>query len=156
MKNMGLKELIEMLGICAVVASLIFVGIEIQQNSAVARLEARQTIQNQNLDISLAIASNAELSEAISLMTLVATNQMEAQELDSVDTVRLYFTTYSVLLNMQTAYDSVQEGILSESSLDGLGAGFLNNDFGRAIWPQLRGQLNDDFANWVESRIVEN
>lgn len=150
MNKLVLKDTIELVGILAIVASLVFVGMEIQQNSAIARLEARQVTDTQNIEIALAIAANPEMTK---VMGALSSNQVE--DLDPEESFRLFFTVFSILIAMQSTFGSVQEGILPEASLEGLGIAALNRDFVRERLGTYRILLtNQEFVDYLEEELA--
>ena len=62
------KEIIEILGILAIIGSLIFVGIEIRQNSVEIRGSTHQTISEQVTKLYMTIAGDERLSKLVSEM----------------------------------------------------------------------------------------
>ena len=62
------KEIIEILGLVAIIGSLIFVGIEIRQNSLAVRGATHQSISEQVTKLYMHIATNERLSKLVSQM----------------------------------------------------------------------------------------
>ena len=62
------KEFIEILGILAIIGSLIFVGIEIRQNSLEIRASTHQSVSEQVTKLYLHIAGDERLSKLVSGM----------------------------------------------------------------------------------------
>ena len=65
---MAKKEIIEILGIVTIIGSLIFVGIEIRQNSLSIRGETYQSIAEHVTKLYMDIAADERLSELVSQM----------------------------------------------------------------------------------------
>lgn len=151
MKNISVKEWVEISGIIAIVGSLIFVGIEIQQNSAIARLEASQRASDQTIEIVMSIAENPELSR---IASVVFSQESDMTNLSLQDGASAYFLVVGMFAMFQSGYDAVQEGIQPQSNLEGLGAGVLDNEFVRFNWPTIKPLLRDDFAQFIESRGI--
>ena len=64
MNRLNTRSIIEALGVAGVVGSLIFVGMELRQNSIATRSQASATISEQFAEPNLLLASNPELIRA--------------------------------------------------------------------------------------------
>jgi len=64
MKDTQMKTIVEVLGIAAVVISLIFVAFEIRQNTNALRAASIQSIADMSLEATLALSQSADLREA--------------------------------------------------------------------------------------------
>ena len=62
------KGIIEILGLLALIGSLIFVGIEIRQNSLAVRGATHQSISEQVTKLYMHVATNERLSKLVSQM----------------------------------------------------------------------------------------
>lgn len=69
MKSMTWKEIVETVGIAAIVASLLFVGLQMQQDRRIAELATYQERAIASAEISLGLFSNTDY-QAASLMAL--------------------------------------------------------------------------------------
>ncbi len=65
MDSVRLNDWIQALGIFAVVASLVFVGIEVRQNSVATRSATNAAVKDSFSELNLAIASSPELARAM-------------------------------------------------------------------------------------------
>ena len=61
MKSIGAKDIAEFVGIAAIVASLIFVGIQLKQSQEIAIAEAFLSILASEIDVTTGINENAEI-----------------------------------------------------------------------------------------------
>ena len=65
LKSNDWKGTVELVGIFAVVASLVFVGIEVRQNSVATRSATNAAVKDAFSELNLAIASSPELARAM-------------------------------------------------------------------------------------------
>ena len=86
------KDIIEIIGLLAIIGSLIFVGIEIRQNSLALRGETHQSISEQVTELYMNIASDERLSKLVSQMLLFnSTNDSLRNNLSAADQLSLDF-----------------------------------------------------------------
>jgi hypothetical protein len=80
--NFDKRLLIESIGLAAVVLSLIFLGIEVQQNSLLMRSQIRDSVTNKQLDFYTISGASAEASDVIAraLRGTVEGNLSEQQQ----------------------------------------------------------------------------
>ena len=133
-----------------VIASMVFVGTEIRQNTSVARMAASQAFTQQILDLNqVLIAEGFPELNAKMLQGELRADFSDAEQLQ-IDVTHL-----SLLRIWESLYRAVQVGIVEEDLLAPLGEG--PGPFGLAyfqeLWQQYRSTFTDDFANFFEARI---
>ena len=144
------KAIRETLGFLAVVASLVFVGWEIGQNTLVARAAAIQ-------EIGIATAENWR---DIALDREFASRYMAERSLerlaswDEADWAQAYSQVQANLRMSETLLLQVDLGLLEESAMEALGYGvlgrLLEDPVVACLWPQL--QLGQGFTEYVEQQ----
>ena len=95
------KEIIEILGILAIIGSLIFVGIEIRQNSLQIKSATYQSVSEQVNKLYMAIASDEKLSELVS--ELMVKDSLR-NELNATDQIRLDFNILKAIVKLFLIY----------------------------------------------------
>jgi hypothetical protein len=144
------KAVRETLAALGVMASLVFVGWEIQQNTAVARAAGYEAFM-------AGITDHASmLATADVLAPLVVRYEAGASPDDFTPEEQLRITlNYVVLIrNWEGLYRWVAEGILPRSTLDMVGAGgAFGNDYFRSLWPSLRSSFAPGFVDFFEERV---
>ena len=100
------------LGALVVVISLIYVGIQIKQNTKVARSATRQAITE------LMIESNKDLVSDPSLAD-VFIKDLKGEKLDSVDRLRLLSRAFLALRNWENIHYQYRTGMLTEDEWRG-------------------------------------
>ena len=149
MKIPNWKTASELAAVASIVLSLVYVGFELRENSAISRSDAYNTYaisvsENQ---------ANLALDPTLSSLMARAFRGAEPNEFTADEQFRISIFLQSILRLQEGLFQSVSEGILSEEHL-GLvsGAGAWNNPFFRQIW--LRGfrvNYTSEFVDYFES-----
>ena len=110
----------EIFGGIAIVASLIFVGVQVQQNSAIAKVNAYKDISRDFIGITTLIASDEALAE-------VFNKSITRQELSQVETLRLDTMFLSMFRIGEIAFVQFKNDFITESELKTLLNGLSRN-----------------------------
>ena len=87
---------------------LVFVGLELRQNTAAVEASTIQSLTDASSSYLLTIASDTELTR------IIATASANPNELNELDAARLFFVNRSYWVRMQNAYSQWQRGTLSD------------------------------------------
>ena len=131
MKISVLNEWLSLTASLGVVAGLVFLGREIQQNTAVTRSAVAQDISNVSVDFFMRVAENPELAKAVK----VANEDPSA--LSEIEIVQYRFLTGAVFLMLEGVYKQYQLGFLSAANwkpYEKLITGYLSNPVARDWW----------------------
>ena len=135
--------------VLGVLASLVFVGLEIRQNNRIARAAAYQAIGIAVSESWLAGATNRELAETVDRVLATDSSSWDPSDL-SVSVSYLG----SVLRLYETTYLQVREGLLPPDALESLGWSSLDESpFLRRLWPYVRGSVSLDFREYLERKV---
>ena len=104
----------------AVVASLVFVGLEIRQNTAAQRSQTRQAIADASKDQMLRLAEDAQLARAWQGY-LFPERFASPPALTVLDTVRVEQAILAFMRHQENVYLQYREGVFDESILDTYG-----------------------------------
>jgi len=153
MKPERVRAVGEAVAVVSVLLSLLFVGIELQQNRIAARAAAYQQMGIAVSDTWMATATNPQL--ALALNTVVTTDSTRWSELDRSDLLMVQNHLTAVLRLYETVYLQVEAGLLDEEALESLGwSGFAGSTYLKVLWPRVRGNVTPVFAGYLESRGV--
>jgi hypothetical protein len=122
-----------------VIAGLIFLGLEIQQNTIAVRASAIQESTDVARNQVLTLATNTELLEA---------TMKDLDEMSEIDRQRVYWSSRSFWIGMQGLYRQWKLGVLPEPEWQMWHQVICNNYRSVKIWPQL---LIPEFLALVES-----
>ena len=149
-KNARLKSAAEILGLIAVVASLIFVGIEIQQNTTAVRSATVQAVADQAMQLTLTLATDEHLPRLIYEIT---NNGVTDNELSPEDTMRMRMAMNAGLRRHENLYNQVQAGILDRDTLTTVNLRFYGSPFAKGHWALVRTQYTPEFAAYWDEVI---
>jgi len=141
------KEIIEILGILAIIGSLIFVGIEIRQNSVEIRGSTHQTISEQVTKLYMTIAGDERLSKLVSEMMA---NEELRNELNATDQLSLDFIVLTGLRRIENIYLQQLDGILSDKAFDRIGLEFYRAQYARQSWEKYKTGFDSAFIDFFE------
>ena len=142
---MSSKTIREALAALGVIASLLFVGFEIRQNTMVARAAAYQSI---------GVATAAAFDSAAHDPQWLASTQKTADVMDETDWTqfRLYMTIFARL--GETVLLQVEQGLLPQDAMERLGYGVWTTLFKfpklACVWPLIRPGVSTSFREYVE------
>ena len=151
------RETAEVIGVLGVIASLIFVALEIRQNTdavrsatndLLTRAGAVQDISRWSYDATILLLDYPEL---------VGAREAACSGSVSEDQRISLYVYYAALLRIQlNRFQQAQLGILDEElalNLGGRGAGYRNPYFAE-VWSGLKGEFSADFAEFVERELI--
>ena len=141
------KEIIEILGILAIIGSLIFVGIEVRQNSVEIRGSTHQTISEQVTKLYMTIASDERLSKLVSEM--MANDELR-NELNATDQLSLDFIVLTGLRRIENIYLQQLDGILSDKAFERIGLEFYRAQYARQSWEKYKTNFDSAFIDFFE------
>ena len=135
-----------------VLAGIIFLAYEIQQNTAATRLEAAGNFQSSFAEIEMLIAGNPEFAELLR-------KGREGEEISSAEELRLFVFYSNVLRQWQFTHFQYLSDALDEDIWQGQRA-FLAQVIGDDLglfnhWQLHKRQYSAPFNEVVESMVVE-
>jgi hypothetical protein len=145
-KRLEWKGLAEILGIIGVVTSLVFVAMEIRQNTDAIRSSTIQGVLDQAVSVNLVPVNNSGLREAI---------YAEPDQLTD-DQRRMVAWFYTALLRVQlNRFGQAQVGFLDENSLRDLGGrgGVFQVPTFQAFWETQGGRYSPEFEQFMHEVV---
>ena len=134
----------EFAGVVAVVASLIFVGLELRQNTNAVEAATIENLTNQSHDFFLLMASSPDLSRIYDAGTEDLSN------LDATELAQYMWIQNARYLRYQTAFLQWRRGTLGDEDwlfYRRFACGLPEGNF----WPRLRPDFLPAFVEYVES-----
>lgn len=142
---MNRQEFIDILSVLAVVASLVFVGYEIRQNTIAARASAYQAIGIATASIFDSIAHDPQYLETRSKPP----NELSFQEWTQLVSKMTVFARIG-----ETVLIQVEQGLLPPDAMERLGyrgwKSISGNLWLTCAWPIIRSGVSDEFRAYVE------
>ena len=148
MKFKEWNEIAELVGIAAIVVSLVFVGFELRQSTAIARSDAYSSFSSQFLDL----VSDAALDERMSRLISQVNKGALPGDFKPEDQVSIRMYQGAAVRVWEGLFRSVQAGVLPEDALDSAAKGMLiNNAYFRSTWASTKQLYTSDFIAYFES-----
>jgi hypothetical protein len=147
MKLKDWASLAEIVGALAVVISLIYVGIQVNDGAGAARSAAANDVNVALQEWYLAVGSDQQTS------TLLYRGLVSEQALSDEEEFQFLMMTHGFFLGMQNTYLLGQEGTIDEeltSSLKNAIGGIQNLPGMGRYWRQRKSYLHAGFVEWVE------
>ena len=148
MKFATWKDSLELVGIAAIVVSLIFVGYELRQSTAIARSDAYSSFSSQFLDLTVSAALDERMS---GLLSRVNQGALPGDfKPDEQVSIRIY--QGAAVRVWENLFRSVQAGVLTEDALESAAGGMIiNNKYFRSTWASTKHLYTSDFVVYFES-----
>ena len=146
MKKLDLGQTVTILANIGVIAGIVFLAVELQQNTDSVRSATIQAVSERSYEAVRISIENPELREAI-----LAVNSGEATEQQRFLTTLFYV---GMLRLRQNQYLQAELGTLDGQALAELADGqiFLSPGF-TEFWAQNRGLSSDGFRTYIDSEI---
>ena len=140
------RSIIEMVGLISVIGSLVFVGVEIKQNTAAVRGATQQDISYQ---ISEMYKIGVENEKIASIMTR---SYQGLKKSELTDTEFLQFWLFSMLgyRRIENIYLQYKNGFLTEEAFDRIGMSFYRTPIQLEIWEERKNGFDPEFAQFFE------
>ena len=144
----------EILGFLAVVAGLVFVGLEIQQNNVQARGATRQAMADASRDLALAISTDTELVRVwYSMWRPDSYDGRAAPRLTYSDTLQAEMLMRANLRNVENVFLQTLEGVVGQTVLGTYafsGAQAYRAPGFAPYWEDIRANLDSRFVEAFE------
>ena len=142
-----LKPISQILAVVSVVVSLLYVGFELRQNTAVARSDAYNVNASRLSEILTSVATDQRLSM---LVSQVEDGKLPV-EFSPEDQISIRYLLTAGVRNIEGQYRSVKEGVLPSSLIvSGPDMPLADNDFFRSTWPTAKLKYSSDFIEYFE------
>lgn len=146
MPKTSIRELIAAGG---VVLSLLFVGLEIRDNTNAVRGATIQGISDQSITVTLAIAETPELRAGFSKVLAGREEELTLEEEDAV--VQVYSAAMRISENR---FRQMALGVLDSPNSVGGGSALYRVPFFRAYWATRGSEYPEDFGDYVERVLL--
>jgi hypothetical protein len=130
-----------------VIAGIIFLGIEIRQNTSVTRSAASQEISGAQVDFFMRVAESPDLARVVKVAT------ESPGELSELEVLRYQYVTGAVFMLMEGAYKQYRLGFLPAAGwepYERLITSFLNNPISRSWWVNSSAVFSPEF----EAKVI--
>ena len=111
MKKVDFGQAITVLANVGVIAGIVFLAVELQQNNALLESQVRATRTMMRQDFFRDLFANPELTRLI-------VKASDGQELTEEEDLRIFWLNTSVLTAWWTVYDEYSKGLIEEESIE--------------------------------------
>ena len=149
---MNNRIVLEGVGIFSVIGSLLFVGVEIRQNTSAVRGATQQDISYQISEMYKIGVENEKIA------SIMSRSYQGLKKKDLTDTEFLQFWLFSMLgyRRVENIYLQYKNGFLTEEAFDRIGMSFYRTPIQLEIWKERREDFDPEFASFFEQlRDVE-
>tara|TARA_B100000029_G_C17068376_1_gene775883 strand:- start:77 stop:529 length:453 start_codon:yes stop_codon:yes gene_type:complete len=143
---MNQQKIIEIIGLISVVGSLIFVGVEISQNTAAVRGATQQEISEQVSELYRIIVENEKFSELdVKVLDGVTKNELSKNDYNR-------YTHYSLMAfrRIENIHLQYKNGFLNENAFNRIGMPFYRLPLLKEIWEDQKHAFEPEFAEFFE------
>ena len=141
------RNIIEIVGIVSVVGSLVFVGIEIKQNTSAVRGATQQAVSSQVSEMYRIVSENERMAELINR----ALNGASKSDLSEADYVSFWNFQMMGLRRIENIYLQFKNGLLTTDAFSRIGMGIYRTKLVREVWEERRGDFEKDFVIFFEN-----
>lgn len=142
----------EIISALAIVASLIFVGFQIQNGNRETRAATIQAISEQLMGFTLAMATDEHIPQLASKMMNEGATQ---SDFSAEDYWRISIVVVTGLRRQENIYLQVQAGVLEPEVLSSATFEFYKNPLVRELWQRRRKNYNQEFALYWDGVLAE-
>jgi hypothetical protein len=142
----AIATIAEIIGAAGVIASLIYLAIQIRQSTKVSRAETTKDLYLASRTAILDIAKNDELTKL----------WKDIRNFESEDVARKYAFYQSFFRLYELQYNLAGQGLLDKDiaqSYTLIIRMFAGTEFFPRYWAIARGEFNETFANYVDKQI---
>ena len=152
MKKINLSQTVGILANIGVIAGIVFLGIELQQNNELLQAQARFNL-NQN-----SIGFAETWYEQPHIAAILAKSNRD-EELSDEEEIQLFALGLRVLNSWQWRFREFQEGALADINIESMRNVFherLPLKYGLPqTFERAKGSLDRDFVEWMEENVVK-
>ena len=141
----------EAVGFSAVAASLIFVGLEIQQNTAATRGQTRQELTSLNQEWLILLATDREFND-LWLRAWISSSELDPDEIGRAEMMMVLY-----MRRLENVFLQYQEGLTDEVVLRSYGfhpeqvATISQHTRFKEWWSRWNGRFHPDFVAYFEA-----
>ena len=143
------RNRLELIGFISVIASLVFVGMEISQNTTAVRGSTNQAISDQASELYLTIATDRNLAGLVKKLY----DDVPKEDFDSIDEMQLFLTVMTGLRRVENLYLQLEDNILDDRAFDRIGLSFYRSKYGRQIWDENKQFFDRNFVPFFEELL---
>ena len=143
------RNRLELIGFISVIASLVFVGMEISQNTTAVRGATNQAISDQASELYLTIATDRNLAGLVKKLY----DDVPREAFGPIDDMQLFMTVMTGLRRVENIFLQLEDNILDERAFDRIGLSFYRSKYGRQIWEDNQQFFDQNFVPFFKKLL---
>ncbi len=150
MKKLDVGQTIQMLANVGVLAGIVFLALEIRQNSYAVQAQSRAQIASDAADHLMRIAENPQITE-------IYIRANDGEELSEVEQWQLLYWLQSRVRRWENIHYQYRQGLYSEEDYVGnrtAWRGALSSQSARQHWEQNRDSFSPEFAAEIDRLLA--
>jgi len=154
LKKIDLGQTVSILANLGVIAGIVFLGMELQQNNELLEAESRSARNDRAIGL-LSLPSNRELAAVLAKLN-------DGDDLDSTDQVQLRSYVIVIFRNFEANFNEIQLGNLDGEAVLNTQRGIVRNVGGTApipwydFWQIYKPRVTPEFAQWMEELVFKD
>lgn len=153
MDTQALSDTIQMISALGVIASMLYLAIQIKQNTTSARSTTQQQLTERIHSRLLLVATNKELASLIAA-------DWKASTFTDVETVQISYWLSAIITDIKGIHAQYKLGLVSKSALHGritvIKHGVFKTDIAVSVWNNIKGESEPEFIAWFEKFIINS
>ena len=146
------RNRLELIGFISVIASLVFVGMEIRQNTTAVRGATNQAISDQASELYLTIATDRNLAGLVKKLY----DDTPKEAFNPIDEMQLFLTVMTGLRRVENIFLQLEDNILDDRAFDRIGLSFYRSRYGRQILEENQQFFDRNFVPFFEELLNKN
>jgi len=150
LKKLDLGQTVTILANVGIIAGIVFLGIELQQNNALLGAQARATRAQVRMDGTDLLVSTPELMRAFA-------REQSGESLSELDQMYLNYAALGIFVRWEYVYGEYREGLIEEDSVpvENWRYYFSAAPTMAKEWEAIgRFSFHPDFVQWMDENVV--
>ena len=151
MDTQSLGEILQIISAAGVIASILYLAIQIRQNTISAKSTTQQQLTERIHSRLLLVATNSELA------SLINADWRTGDFTDTQKTQIAYWLS-AIITDIKGIHAQYKLGLISKSVLHGritvIKQGVFKTEIAVRVWNNIKGESEDDFIRWFEANII--
>jgi len=153
MNTYSLSESIQIISAVGVIASMLYLAIQIKQSTTSARSNTQQQLTERIHNRLLLVATNSELAGLIS-------SDWETTKFTDVQKTQISYWLSAIITDIKGIHTQYKLGLVSKSTLQGritvIKHGVFKTDIAVMVWDNIKGESEPEFIRWFEKHIINS
>ena len=151
MNTQSIAEIIQFITAAGVIASVLYLAIQIRQNTRSERSSTQQQLTDRIHNRLLLVATNTDLA------ALIAADWSTTKFTD-VEQIQIRYWLAAIIADIKGIHAQYKLGLVTKSALLGritiIKQGVFKTEIAVSTWNNVKGESEADFISWFEKHII--